>query len=90
MQRSSSQVDILMPVYNAGGYIRAAIESILAQNYGDWRLLIQDDGSTDDSLAIAQQYADGDKRISYCRLLPPTRGRGRRVTLFWLRLPGIL
>ncbi len=57
-----------MPVYNAGGYIRAAIESIVAQSYGDWRLLIQDDGSTDDSLAIAQQYADGDKRIV---LLPP-------------------
>lgn len=40
-------VDIIMPAYNAAKYLPAAIESVMAQTYEDWRILLVDDGSTD-------------------------------------------
>lgn len=53
---------IIMPAYNAAQYIRQAIESVLAQTYENWQLIIVDDGSTDDTLTIARSYADADKK----------------------------
>lgn len=47
-----------MPCYNAGKYINKAIESVLAQSYTDWELIIVDDGSTDQSLNIAKSFCD--------------------------------
>ena len=41
------KVSILMPAYNAERYIVAAIESVIAQSYGDWELIIVDDASSD-------------------------------------------
>ncbi|MBQ7169041.1 MAG: glycosyltransferase family 2 protein [Synergistaceae bacterium] len=49
-------VDILMATYNGGKYIAEQIDSILAQTFTDWRLLIRDDGSTDDTLSIIADY----------------------------------
>lgn len=59
------QISIIMPAYNASKYIRPAIESVLVQTYENWQLVIIDDGSTDDTLQIAQEYAtlDEKKRI---------------------------
>lgn len=51
-------VTILMPVYNAAPYLRAAIDSILSQTWTDYRLVCMDDGSGDDSLAIARSFSD--------------------------------
>ncbi|MDD5216876.1 MAG: glycosyltransferase [Candidatus Omnitrophica bacterium] len=51
------KVSIIMPSYNHGLFIREAIESVLKQTYGDWELLIVDDGSEDDSLNTAEAYA---------------------------------
>ena len=45
-------VSVLMPVYNAGYYLRAAVESVLTQTFEDFELLTLDDGSTDSSLSI--------------------------------------
>ena len=50
-------IEILMAVYNGQAYLSEQLDSILAQCYTDWRLLAQDDGSTDESFAILQQYA---------------------------------
>lgn len=50
-------VDILLAVYNGEKYIRPQIESILAQSYTDWRLLIRDDCSNDSTLEIINSYA---------------------------------
>lgn len=52
-----------MTVYNRNKYIAAAIESILASTYTHWELIIVDDQSKDDSVAIAQSYAKQDQRI---------------------------
>lgn len=57
------QLAVVMPVYNAGPYLAAAVESILNQTYSDFEFIIIDDGSTDDSLALLQEYASKDTRI---------------------------
>lgn len=54
---------VLMPVYNGQTYLKEAIDSILGQTFADFEFLIIDDGSTDDSLAIAKSYIDPRIRI---------------------------
>lgn len=49
-------VSILMGVYNGAPYLREAIHSILSQTYENWEFIICDDGSTDDSMGILQEY----------------------------------
>lgn len=56
-------VDILMATYNGGRYIGEQINSILKQGFTKWRLLVHDDGSTDETLAIVKQYQERDGRI---------------------------
>lgn len=56
-------VSLIITIHNRSAFLAATIESILAQTYGDFELLIWDDGSTDDSVAIAQRYANQDERI---------------------------
>ena len=51
-------VTVLMAVYNGGSYLRTAIESILNQSYANFRFLIVDDASTDDSREVVQSYGD--------------------------------
>jgi glycosyltransferase involved in cell wall biosynthesis len=57
-------VSIVMTVYNRERYLSAAIESVLAQTYPNFELIIWDDGSTDNSLNIARSYAKLDSRIT--------------------------
>ncbi len=51
-------VSVVMPVFNTAEYLRAAIESILAQTYEHFEFLIIDDGSTDESVSVIQSYDD--------------------------------
>lgn len=55
---SLSKVTILLPVYNGAETLARAIHSILNQTYLDWELLVLEDGSTDNSLRIAQSFGD--------------------------------
>ena len=57
-------IDVLMPVRNGMPFLLEAIESIRAQTFTDWRLLVLDHGSSDGSLELARWRAEGDKRIS--------------------------
>ena len=66
-------VSIIMPCYNAERYIAQSIESVLAQTYRNWELLITDDCSTDGSVKIATKYSLLDDRIS---LLVPDEHQG--------------
>lgn len=52
------RVSVCMPVYNGGRFLRAQLDSILLQLDASDELVISDDGSTDDSLAIIRSYAD--------------------------------
>ena len=58
-----ASVDILMATYNGEQYVREQIESIQAQTYKEWRLLVSDDCSTDDTLGIVRGIAGTDRRI---------------------------
>lgn len=56
-------VSIIVPNYNCSKYIKETIESVLAQTYTNWEMLIVDDCSTDESFNIAHSYAIKDSRI---------------------------
>lgn len=56
-------VTVLMPAYDAAAFVREAVDSILGQTVGDFELLVVDDGSTDQTLAILRSYRDPRIRI---------------------------
>ena len=56
-------ISIIVPVYNAAAHLRRCIESILKQTYHSFELLLIDDGSTDNSGEICDQYAKTDSRV---------------------------
>lgn len=61
------KVSIGMPVYNGEKYIKEAIDSLLAQTFTDFELIISDNCSEDGTEAICQHYVDKDSRVSYIR-----------------------
>ena len=56
-------ISVIIPVYNAEKYVGRCIESVKAQTYSDWQMILVDDGSKDRSLEICQKYAGADNRI---------------------------
>lgn len=58
------RVSLGMPVYNGEQYVEAALDSILAQTFTDFELIISDNGSTDATLAICRRYEAADPRIT--------------------------
>lgn len=52
------KVSIIVPVYNAANYIEQTIQSVLAQDYENWELILVENGSTDDSVAKIQAFDD--------------------------------
>ncbi len=56
-------VSIITPAYNSSEYIREAIESVIAQTYKNWEMIIVDDASQDNTYEILNNYANKDKRI---------------------------
>ena len=61
------KVSVLMPTFKHAAFIRRALESLRAQTFEDWELVIVDDGSPDDTQRIVAPYLD-DSRIQYTRL----------------------
>lgn len=68
-------VSIVVPMKNASGFVRATVDSVLAQTYSNWEMYIVDDCSTDKgkSIAIIKEYAEQDNRI---HLITLSKGRG--------------
>jgi glycosyltransferase involved in cell wall biosynthesis len=64
---TSPTVSIGMPVYNGADYIRRSVESLLAQDYEDFELIISDNASTDETESICREFAATDARIRYYR-----------------------
>ncbi|OGG61138.1 hypothetical protein A3C87_03230 [Candidatus Kaiserbacteria bacterium RIFCSPHIGHO2_02_FULL_49_34] len=73
MNANTPLVSIMMTSYNRAGYIGEAIESVLMQTYQNWELLVLDDASTDDTVSIAQGFAEQDARV---RVLPAPQNLG--------------
>ncbi|WYD80825.1 MAG: glycosyltransferase [Candidatus Electrothrix gigas] len=76
MNCSNPLVSIVMPLYNSEAFIRETLDSLLCQTYSDFELIIVDDGSVDQSLAIVGSYTD--KRI---RLIEQKTNQGIAATL---------
>lgn len=57
------QISIIVPVYNSDKCLRRCINSVLSQSFRAWELLLVDDGSTDGSGRICDEYVEKDKRI---------------------------
>lgn len=77
-------LSVIMPAYNAGSYLRPAIESILNQTWKDFEFIIIDDGSTDGTREIIEDYAARDPRIRSCpneRNMGVTRTLNRAISL---------
>lgn len=74
---SSPSVSVIIPAYNRARFIRASVESVLAQTHRIAEIFIVDDGSTDDTVAVVQSLIDaqpkGDRRIRY--LWQPNSGK---------------
>jgi glycosyltransferase involved in cell wall biosynthesis len=73
---TNPQLTFLMSTYNGRAFLRPAIESVLAQTHSDWRMLIVDDGSTDGTPELADQYRD--PRIRVARM---SQNAGQTVAL---------
>ncbi len=67
-------VSVVMPVFNASAFLAETIEAVLAQTHADFEFVIHDDGSADDTRAIAEAYAARDARIVVQSA--PNQGRG--------------
>lgn len=63
MIKDDRLVSIIMPMHNAAEFICEAINSVIAQTYTTWELLVVDDSSTDESRRIVTEYGKKDKRI---------------------------
>ena len=63
MTKKQPVISVILPVYNAGQYLKYAVDSILEQTHKDFELLLIDDGSTDESSTIIDTYAKADPRV---------------------------
>lgn len=63
MQKTSSKISVIVPIYNVEPYLKKAIDSILNQSFKDFELILVNDGSTDGSKAICEAYVNVDDRV---------------------------
>lgn len=73
-ESKTPRFSVLIPAFNAEATLARTVESVLAQSFADWELVIVDDGSTDDTLATARRLAEADDRIRV--LTQENRGTG--------------
>lgn len=66
--KNTELVSIVTPTYNAENYLKYTIESVLSQTYQNWEMLIVDDCSTDNTVAIIKSYIEKDNRITLIEL----------------------
>ncbi len=61
---SEERISVVIPVYNVEAYVAECLTSVVNQTYRNLEILVVDDGSTDNSYAICQEFAEKDKRIT--------------------------
>src|SRR4051812_48333219 len=67
-------ISVIIPCYNYGHLIAETIDSIIAQTYQDFQIIVINDGSTDNTEEVVLKYADNDSRINYYKY--PNSGLG--------------
>ncbi|EOP70693.1 N-acetylgalactosaminyl-diphosphoundecaprenol glucuronosyltransferase [Bacillus cereus VDM006] len=79
---SESLVSVITPSYNSSPFIKETIESVQAQSYSNWEMIIVDDKSTDDSVHVIKQYIEKDPRIKLITLTQNVgAARARNIAL---------
>lgn len=73
------KVSVIMPAYNASRFISEAIDSVIAQTFTGWELIIVDDGSVDVTSEIVKEYLSRDSRISYYYQENGKQGKARNL-----------
>jgi hypothetical protein len=75
--RMMPRFSIIIPTYNRCGLLRESLDSVLAQEFTDYEVIVVDDGSQDDTPAIVAQYGGRVRLLSQCNRGPgPARNRG--------------
>lgn len=74
MQETNPLISIITPVYNRESLVKISIESLLAQTYPYWEMLIVDDGSTDNTVTVIEEYTKKDNRIKLFLRDTPVKG----------------
>jgi len=77
--QSKELVSVIMPAYNASNYIHEAINSVIAQTYSNWELIIVDDGSTDKTAEKVQSWLEKESRIQYFYQENGKQGKARNL-----------
>ena len=75
----SYKFSVIVPVYNAEKYLARCVESILEQSYADFEIILVDDGSSDGSAIVCQQFTTKDSRIRYVWQKNQGAGAARRA-----------
>lgn len=75
------KVSIIIPVYNVESYLKKCIDSILLQTYTNFELILIDDGSTDQSYEICDEYSLNDKRIKVIHKINEGVSKARNLGL---------
>lgn len=73
------KISVIVPVYNVAKYLERCLESILSQSFKDFEIICVNDGSTDNSLEILQQYAKKDKRVKIINQKNSGAGYSRNI-----------
>lgn len=74
----NKKVSVIMGIYNCASTLQEAVESIQAQTYTNWNMILCDDGSTDDTYAVAVRLAQDDSRI---KVIKNKQNMGLNATL---------
>lgn len=86
------EVSVIIPIYNTAAYLRKALDSICGQTLKELEIILIDDGSTDGSRGIIEEYAERDARIRWYaqpqpriirRAQPGTAARHRQIHIFY-------
>lgn len=81
------ELSIIIPIYNGERYLRDTLDSVLKQTYHNFELILVDDGSTDTTPAICDEYAGKDSRIKVCHQENGGMSQARDVG-YQMALPG--
>lgn len=79
--RREPTISVIVPAFNRGTTLAATLDSLLAQSRGDWQAIVVDDGSEDDTAAVAADYAARDGRIELIRQANGGVSRARNTAI---------
>ena len=77
-------VGVIIPIYNVEPYLRECLDSVVNQTYQNLQIVLVDDGSTDNSFAIAKEYFERDERITLIAQRNQGVSRARNVGIDYL------